>query len=186
MNSFPYAVWLIPSGDLCGQLGATVGDLAVRFNAPPFGPHLTLCSGEWAAGLPALKTAMAGFCRGLAPVWLGVEGFGHTDDFFTFFFIRLIDNNSQRLFEQATSAINSSRPAKVGPHISLLYSDRSPAINRATAIDRAELVQEITPILPAQISFDSAQLVMPARGDWRDVSSWEVKYSIGLNQANAD
>jgi hypothetical protein len=186
VNSFPYAVWLIPSGDLCGQLGATVGDLAVRFNAPPFGPHLTLCSGEWAAGLPALKTAMAGFCRGLAPVWLGVEGFGHTDDFFTFFFIRLSDDNSQRLFERAASAISGARSAKVGPHISLLYSDRSPAINRATAIDRAELVQEITPILPAQISFDSAQLVMPARGDWRDVSSWEVKCSIGLNRANAD
>jgi len=182
VNSFPYALWLIPSGELLGRLGATVADLAVRFNAHPFGPHLTLCSGEWPAGLPALKTAMAGFCRGLAPVSLGVEGFGHTDDFFTFFFIRLIDNNSQRLFEQATSAINGSRPAKVGPHISLLYSDHGADIDQAVAIDRARLAKEISPGIPRKINFDCVQLVMPASGNWRDISRWEVRYSIMLDR----
>ncbi len=176
----PYALWLIPSGELRAQLRATVEDLAVRFKSPPFEPHVTLCSGVWTAGLPALRTALDSLCRGFGPVYLTVAGLGQTDDYFSCFFIRLINSDSHRLFERATSAINGARSVPIGPHLSLIYSDRIADINRAG------LVQEISPSLPARISFDSAQLVMPATGHWRDVSRWELRHSVSFNADQID
>jgi len=113
-------------------------------------------------------------CRGLGAVSLTVEGLGQSDDYFTFFYVKLADDDSQQVFHRAESAISGARSPKIGPHISLIYSDP------ANDIDRAELRRELRASLPKQIVFESMQLVMPATGEWRDVRSWWVRHSRRL------
>ncbi len=170
----PYALWLVPSDDLLDQLRGTVADLATRFNAPLFAPHSTLCTVELSLGLQALQAAMEALCQGLSPISLSVQGLGQTDEYFTFFYIKLADDDPQQIFRRAALAIRGARLPRIGPHVSLIYSDR------IGEIDRVQLVQQLSPILPQRIMFDSVQLVTPVTGTWLDVASWQVICSSRL------
>ena len=140
-----YALWLVPADALLDQLRGTVADLATRFNTPLFGPHLTLCTVEWSLGLQALQAAMEVLCQGLSTLSLSVRGLGQTDEYFTFFYIKLADDDPQQVFSRAASAIRGARSPRIGPHVSLIYSDR------IGAIDRVQLAQQLSPILPQRI-----------------------------------
>ncbi len=170
----PFALWLVPSDDLLDQLRAIVADFANRFNTPLFGPHATLCTVEWSLGLQALQDAMEVLCQGVSPISLSVLGLGQTNEYFTFFYIKLADDDPQQVFRRAASGIRGARVPKIGPHISLIYSDR------VGEIDRVKLARELSPVLPQRIMFDSVQLVTPQTGTWWDVASWQVTNSLRL------
>ena len=174
VSSFPYALWLVPTDEHQRLLTEIVDSLAAKFGTPSFCPHATLCSGTWSSGLSDLKLATDALCRGLEDISLDVNGLGWTDDYFTFFYIKLSDN-PHRVFNRASSSLDGAHASNVGPHISLMYSDR------VVDIDRLTLSNEIRPALPLQVSFSSVQLVVPATGNWRDIERWEVRHTVTMN-----
>lgn len=165
----PYALWLIPSENYAFQY--IIDDLASQFKTPSFGAHATLCSGEWKAGLDTLQNTVDELCCSFCPVLLDVDGLGQTNSYFRFFYVALIDNDQQQIFHRVTSIIGGSRIPSIGPHMSLMYSDR------VNEIDRESLQKKITPDVPPQIKFESIQLILPSTGRWQDTESWVVKHS---------
>jgi len=122
----------------------------------------------------ALHTAVDALCQELDPVSLTVEGLGQTNDYFTFLYVKLANDDPQQVFNRATSVFSGGCAPKIGPHVSLMYSER------LTNIDRCALQEELRSSLPPRLLFTSIQLVMPATSNWRDVASWEVHRSARL------
>lgn len=166
MSPFPYSIWLMPCAEQCETLRQTINSLAVRFEVPPFAPHVTLCSGHCYTEKTDVLDALEGLAAKTVPVELAVEGVGWTDHWASFFFLRLSGANV--LFKHAAALFEDAHPPSVGPHLSLLYG-----LN-AAAVDRAALRQEMAGSLPSTIRFDRLALVRPATGRWEDVNSWKI------------
>lgn len=175
-----YALWLIPADDDRQRLSDFVDELARRFNTPRFAPHATLCSGRWSADLRDLTKAMDDLSGQTSPVCCAVDGIGQTKGFFTFFYIKLIADAPDNVFNLAIAAVEGARLPAVGPHVSLIYSDA------VAEIDRSVLRNELADRLPARIVFDSMQLVMPAHDDWQAMDGWKVKHTAQLIRLPGD
>lgn len=96
-----------------------------------------------------------------------VVGIDWTDDWATFFFVRL--TGADDLFSQAARFVEGAHSPEIGPHLSLLYSFGD------QPIDREALRAEVAGSLPETIRFDALALVRPESGRWEDVASWKVR-----------
>jgi hypothetical protein len=169
-----YAVWLIPSVEHHSFFKGLIADLASRHESHPFAPHMTLCSGEFEEDTPTLLKQVNRLIDDLQPVTLSVEGVGHCNDFFTFLFVQLSNDEAEIPFKLATDIIHNTRKPDVGAHLSLMYS------NQYTQIDRTRVIEELLPTLPTKIVFDEVQIVVPKEGDWYDIPNWQVQYARKL------
>lgn len=170
-----FALWLVPVEDQARLFTAIIRDLARRFGTTVFPPHVTLCSGNLIA-LPEedVIRRMEVLCADLRPVSLAVEGFGLTDDFFSFLFVTLVEIDSASVFERALRIFPEGHGPSVGPHLSLMYGDKG------TPIDRARIRDVIQNQLPGCIRFDTLQMVMPRRADWHDIAGWDIQHQVSL------
>lgn len=172
MIEAPFALWLVPAQDIRAALEARIGELAERCGGPRFPAHATLLSGR--APDAAVRGAMDRLAAEIAPFAAAVEGLGSTDDFFTFFFVRLAMHPA---FGRAGSAIAGAHGPRVGPHVSLAYAEPP------SRCDRAALRAELAPALPPSVRFDALEWAAPGSGGWRDVARWEVRASAALAAA---
>jgi hypothetical protein len=169
-----YALWLVPARDDGARIYDIINALADRFNTPRFPPHATLCSGEGQADLFEIKRAMDGLCGQLPKTRLAVEGIRSCNTRFTFFNIKLANDDSWDTLRRAAAVIPGSAPPDIGPHVSLMYSDRF------SDIPRDKLEKEFRHRVPDRIVFDSVKLVTPGANGWQDVNRWEVKHTCQL------
>jgi hypothetical protein len=113
-------------------------------------------------------------CKGLHCVSLGVKGIDQADDYFHFLFVALTEDNGQSVFRRAIQEIPDAYSPAVGPHLSLMYSDR------ISEIDRLKISENHCKQLPDRLLFSKIQLVMPSTGNWRDLGCWQVRYTVQL------
>jgi hypothetical protein len=172
MNSFNYSIWLVPCAEQREVLKQTIDSLAARFQTPPFAPHVTLCSGVWRKEEAELAGQVDRVAAEL-PVTMAADEIGWTDQWATFFFLRL--SGAKGFFKRAGSLVEGSHPPPVGPHLSLLYGVDAPQI------ERPALRQELSGRLPETVCFDKLALVRPATRRWEDVESWEIVHSSRLS-----
>ena len=166
-----YSLWLMPTKDQSRLFSTIIHDLARQYDTPVFEPHATLCSGTFAGELSVLYEQVDQLGKEWYPVSLDVRGIEQTDDYFRFLFVALTDNHDPSIFRQAIQTIPNSLPPSVGPHLSLMYSDR------IKEIDRARISQAVRRQLPDRVLFSTIQVVMPGTGNWRDVGCWQVRYT---------
>jgi hypothetical protein len=175
----PFSLWLVPVEERRSELSTIINNLAARHHTPRFEPHVTLCSGNiLTAGPPEeLADRLDRCCAQLAPISAGFDRLGHTDRYLTYFFARLEGEGAAvvtTLQSRLAGALDAPGTPEIGLHLSLMYCE--PDI----AIDRSQLAREVKPRLSSRVLFDSVRLVMPARGDWRDVASWQIVHTAKL------
>jgi hypothetical protein len=177
----PFALWLIPCEQDQENLSSIISELARGHGAPPFAPHLTLCSGNIAvAGSPEdLSDRLDRLCVQLRSIATNFVRIEQTDHYFTFFYARLDEGGAgatAKLQSRIGSALNVPGRPEIGLHLSLMYG--APG----EQIDRVQLAQSVMPRLPSRVVFDRVQLVIPVRGQWRDVANWQVVHTAKLGR----
>ena len=161
------AYWLIPSEPACSFFQRIINDLARRYDAPVFEPHVTIHVGADQAD-PAEKAlgAAANECKFVRLAPLGID---HSDEFIKTLFVQFaMSAELWKINDIVREAANDSTKYELNPHLSLLYK------NLAVA-SRRELAASIR--LPfSEILFDSLQAVRcvsPAEKG-ADVEAWEL------------
>ena len=157
--------WLIPVAADKRRLQRIIKELAARFDAPVFEPHVTLYSGE----MEHIEDA-ADVLEGLAgdfPVLLHSRGMAHSDQFTKTLFMEFASDSA---LDQISNDVKSLSKAQddyaLMPHLSLLYAPISRDV-------REVIAREI--VVPKIVRFDSIKAV--ATGDRTqsksDVELWQ-------------
>jgi len=169
------AYWLIPSEPTRGFLEKLIADLARRYDAPVFEPHVTLYVGSDRAEVADQILSQAAI--GCESIRLEVLDVHHSGQFTETLFVQLALNAKlQRLSELIRQRSPPSSPYHLSPHISLLY-------RRMSLTARRELARSIR--LPfSEVVFDSicaVRCTSPTRNR-AEVEAWRVIATKSLDE----
>jgi 2'-5' RNA ligase len=159
--------WLIPAEPARSYFRSLIQDLARRFDAPVFEPHVTLYVTEPGNENPAdvLKETL----RSITPPSLSITAIKYSDEFTETLFIEFRPDGLLASLNQNLRAVSASQfDYQLKPHLSLIYKTMSPD----TKMEMANSLR-----LPFdEVCFDSAKaVIIPAKIEARkDVEAWRV------------
>jgi 2'-5' RNA ligase len=161
------AYWLIPTEPSRSFFQGIINDLARRYNAPVFEPHVTVHVG--ASGAEAAEKALseaASDCKRIGLVPLGAR---HSSEFIKTLFVQFgPDAKLRQLNQTIRGTAQDSSDYQLNPHLSLLYKKMS-------LQDRRLLARSIE-VPFSEVIFDSlkaVQCISPTRTR-ADVETWQV------------
>jgi 2'-5' RNA ligase len=161
------AYWLIPAEPARTFFQGIINDLAHRYDAPLFEPHVTIHVGTNRAGLA--ETALRHAAREGNPIRLKPVGVDQSEEFVKTLFVQLeLTAELWQMNEIIRNSAQDSSPYQLKPHMSLLYK-------KMEAAARRELAASI--VLPlSEISFDRIRAVRCfSPTQYRaDVEAWRV------------
>lgn len=161
------AYWLIPAEPARNFSQGMINDLACRYHAPLFEPHVTVHVGT--NRTDAAEKAISKAARECQPVKLKVREIDHSDVFIKTLFVQFAPNRKlRRLNAIIRNAAQGSSHYELNPHLSLLYK-------KIPAEVRAELADSIS-IPFSEVTFDALQAVRcvsPTQSS-ADVEAWRV------------
>jgi len=161
------AYWLTPAEPARSFFAAKIAELATRFDAPVFEPHVTVYAAGMENDIPAqvLSRALAN-CDSFR---LSIRNIQYSDKFTKTLFVQFEPSPSlsalSHAFQQASDLHDEY---ELNPHLSLIYK----TMTRSAKIEAAASVS-----LPfTRVLLDSAKAVIcPARIESRrDVEAWRV------------
>ncbi len=122
-----HSFWLLPAEPLNGELRAIIQQLAKKYDAIDFEPHVTIFSG------PSHDDQTHAMARGAASLYSHVEltpvKIEHTSEYTKTLFIQFQKSNSVSLLSDAIRDRNSRFVNyRLNPHLSLLYKTIPPAV----------------------------------------------------------
>ncbi|HEX4629828.1 MAG TPA: hypothetical protein VH188_02595 [Chthoniobacterales bacterium] len=167
--------WLCPAEPERSQLARLIGDLAARFNAPVFEPHVTIHTTSAERENPV--SVFSKMVNGRRPYQLRVRGIDYSNEYTKTLFVQLApDAELAQLSDDLRRASISPADYQLNPHVSLLYKDMDEETKRG-------LASSIT--LPfAEINFSSVKaMLVPANIKSReDVEAWHVIAECSLTE----
>jgi 2'-5' RNA ligase len=168
------AYWLIPTEPARSFFQGLINDLARRYNAPVFEPHVTIHVGANRAD--AAEKALLKAARNCRPVELRSLEVDHSSEFIKTLFVRFaLNTRLQRLNEIIRNAAQDSSEYQLQPHLSLLYK-KMPAVARRESADsiKARL---------SEVIFDAVKAVrcISPTQSRADVEAWCVVAETSLS-----
>jgi 2'-5' RNA ligase len=144
-----------------------IAELARRYDAPVFEPHVTVHVG--ANHVDAAEKALAQAARQCAPVKLETLGIDHSDEFIKTLFVQFEPNKELQLLNALIRATGQD-PVRyqLNPHLSLLYKNIPAPV-------RSELGHSIK-LSFSGVTFDAlkaVRCVSPTKSR-ADVEAWQV------------
>jgi hypothetical protein len=168
------AIWLVPRQPDCTILQTLIADLAGRFSAPEFIPHMTIYSCRRSL-LQEELAVTAALARSCLPLTLSTNGLAFRDRLTQTLFVSLSsDKNLHWLRDSLQNKLPQTSIHNFEPHVSLLYQFLPGPV-------REKLTREIR--LPLQeISFDQIRAVaIPETMDTTEnLSGWQTLLSCRL------
>jgi 2'-5' RNA ligase len=159
--------WLCPAEPAREKLSAIIRDLATRFDAPVFEPHVTLDATNTDRQNP--KKVLTDVMSQRQKYRLSIRGLDYSDEFTKTLFVQFApDPDLARLTKDLRRASASPSDYELNPHLSLLYKDMDTETKRGLAVSIA---------LPfTEVIFDSAKaVIIPATiSSRKDVEAWRV------------
>jgi 2'-5' RNA ligase len=161
------AYWLIPAEPAHSFFQDMIKDLARRYDAPFFEPHVTIYVG--ANGANTAEKVLSKAARKWQTINLKALGINHSGEFIKTLFVQFAMNRKLRqLHETIRNAAQDLSGYELNPHLSLLYKNMP-----ATA--RRQLTDSIK-VPFSGVIFDSlkaVRCVSPAQSR-AEVESWRV------------
>ena len=159
------AYWLIPTEPARSYFQSLINDLAQRYDAPKFEPHVTVHVGANCKDTIDEVLSKAG--RGSKRIALQVRNVSSSSEFIKTLVVHFTRSRKlQQLNQSIPTAAQDSSDYQLSPHLSLLYK-------RMSAQDRRLLTHSIeVPI--SEVTFDSlkaVRCVSPTRSR-ADVEAW--------------
>lgn len=168
------AYWLIPAEPAHSFFQRIIDDLAHRYDAPVFEPHMTIHVGG--DRVDSVKKALADVARECKLMWLKPLGIDQSDEFIKTLFVQLAMSGAlQKTNEIIGKAVNDSSQYELKPHLSLLYKNLAAATRR-------ELAASIHVPL-CEVTFDAIKAVRcisPTKSG-ADVEAWRVVAAASLS-----
>jgi len=161
------AYWLCPAEPAGSHFCGIISDLAGRFDAPVFEPHVTIYVANGGSESPA--AILAQLVKGREPYRLFVRGVEYSDKYTKTLFVQLApDAELALLSEDLRRASDSPGDYQLNPHISLLYKTMDEETKRRLA---ASIILPFT-----AVNFSRVKAVLsPAEIKSRaDVETWRV------------
>jgi 2'-5' RNA ligase len=161
------ARWLIPAEPAHRFFQDLINDLARRYDAPVFEPHVTIYAGP--DSTDAVERTLSKAARDCEPIVLQALEVSHSDEFIKTLFVEFgLNSKLQRLNQSIRIAAQNSSDYQLNPHLSLLYKTISTQ-------DRHLLTHSIDVPFP-EVAFDSlkaVRCVSPTQSR-ADVEAWRV------------
>jgi 2'-5' RNA ligase len=161
------AYWLIPAESAQIFFQGVINDLARRYDAPVFEPHVTIHVGANRAD--SAESAISEAARACTLIRLKALEIGHSREFIKTLFVQFALNRELRqLNEMIHNTAQNSSHYEFEPHLSLLYKRMPPTA-------RGELASSINVPFP-EVNFDALRAVRcisPTRTR-ADVEAWRV------------
>jgi 2'-5' RNA ligase len=168
------AYWLIPTEPARSYFQNIVNDLAKRYAAPEFEPHVTVHVGMDCTETVDEVLSKAG--RSSKKIALQVLNVSNSSEFIKTLFVRFTRSTPlQQLNQSIRTAAPDSSDYQLSPHLSLLYK-------RISIKDRRLLTHSIQ-VPFSEVTFDSlkaVRCVSPTRSR-ADVEAWRVVAEKPLN-----
>jgi len=161
------AYWLIPAEPAHCFFQEAINDLARRYDAPLFEPHVTIHVG--ANRIDVAEHALSKAARECQSITVKTLGIDHSDEFIKTLFVQFaLNTNLQQLNAIVRSAAEDSADYKLDPHLSLLYKKITPVV-------RSELADSIN-VPFSEVVFDTLQAVrcISPMQNRADVEAWRV------------
>jgi 2'-5' RNA ligase len=161
------AYWLIPAEPAHSFFRGVIDELAHRYSAPVFEPHLTIHVGpnrKDAVEKALSKVAYA--CEGIALHALDVS---HSAEFIKTLFVQFALNTKlRRLHQSIRNAASNSSTYQLKPHLSLIYKKLS--------AQRRRMLARSIKIPFSEVIFDSIKVVrcVSPTQNRADVETWRV------------
>jgi 2'-5' RNA ligase len=159
--------WLCPAEPERENFCAIIADLATRFHAPVFEPHVTLFSTTADRENP--NKVLTEVISQRQQHQLAIRGLDYSDEFTKTLFVQFApDPDLARLRDDLERASASPSDYELNPHLSLLYKDVDTETKRRLALSIA---------LPfTVVNFDSVRaVIVPATiSSGKDVEAWRV------------
>jgi len=166
MKKTAIAYWLIPAEPAGSFFKRTIVDLARRYNAPVFEPHMTIYVGLDRVEAEEVIEKAIGGCRLVQAKVLKVCESG---EFIKTLFVQFAPDRKLHQFnETIRDAAQDSSDYQLNPHLSLLYKKMS-------ILARRHLAHSIK-VPFSEVTFDSIKAVrcaLPTRSR-ADVEAWRV------------
>jgi len=161
------AYWLIPAEPAHSFFQGVINDLARRYDAPLFEPHVTVHVASNRAD--ATESVISEAARACKLIKLKALEIGHSSEFIKTLFVQFALNRELRqLNEIVRNAAGGSSQYELNPHLSLFYKKMPAAAQR-------ELAHSIkAPFL--EITFDTLKAVrcISPTQNRADVEAWRV------------
>jgi len=161
------AHWLVPAEPAHRFFQDLINDLARRYDAPVFEPHVTIYVG--ANSTDAVNTTLSKAARDCKRIMLQALEVSHSDEFIKTLFVEFGLNTKLRQLNQVIrSAAPDSSDYDLKPHLSLLYK-------RMSVQTRRQLARSIE-VPFSQVVFDSLKAVrcISPTQNRADVEVWRV------------
>ena len=137
------AYWLIPSEPTLGFFQRIINDLARRYDAPVFEPHVTIHVGEDRAD--AVEKALREAAREYKLITLTLLGIDQSDEFIKTLFVQFAMSAELRKGSDIIrEGANESWQYELKPHLSLLYKNLAAATRRELAASISVPFSEVT------------------------------------------
>lgn len=168
------AYWLIPSEPAHSFFQRIINDLARRYDAPVFEPHVTIHVGANRAG--ATENALREAARGCNPVRLTPLGIDQSDEFIKTLFVQFaMSTELRKSSDMIREAANDSSQYELKPHLSLLYKNLAAAARRELAASISVPFSEVT-----FHAIKAVRCVSPTECG-ADVEGWRVVAAASLS-----
>ena len=171
------AYWLTPTEPTCSYFQNIINDLAERYAAPEFEPHLTVHVGVDCTD--SVDEALSRAARGTKRIALQVLNVNDSSEFIKTLFVTFAASAQlQRLNQSIRKVTQDSSDYQLSPHLSLLYKNMLMA-------DRRRLARSIEVPFP-EVAFDSLKAVRcisPTRSR-ADVDAWRIVAQAPLSNTD--
>jgi hypothetical protein len=166
MKKTAIAYWLIPAEPARSFFERTIVDLARRYNAPVFEPHMTIYVGSDRVETEEVVAKAVSGCRLVQAKVLKVCQSG---EFIRTLFVQFaLDRKLQQLNEMIRDAAQDSSDYQLKPHLSLLY-------NKMSILARRQLAGSVE-LRFLEVTFDSIKAVrcVSPTQNRADVEAWRL------------
>jgi 2'-5' RNA ligase len=161
------AYWLIPAEPARSFFQGVIDDLARRYDAPLFEPHVTVHVGS--NGADAVERALSLAAHACKLIKLKTLEISHSSEFIKTLFVQFgLNTDLRQLNEIIRNTAQDSSHYELKPHLSLLYK-------KMPAIARRELADSIK-VPFSEVIFDALKAVRcisPTQSQ-ADVEAWRV------------
>lgn len=166
------AYWLVPAEPHRSAFAAIIRELAQRYEAPVFAPHVTLYSDD--ADEQSARALLDQLAKENRAIELAVRGIDYSDKFTKTLFVEFENTpEAQQLADAIRKHSSSSSDYEFSPHLSLLYAQ----LPNDTKAKEARAVR-----IPSQrIRFDAISAIQFPRSinSRADVEAWRT---IGIGK----
>ena len=173
MKSIVIAYWLIPAEPMDSFFRRIVNELAARYNAPVFEPHVTIHVG--ANSPDEAKGTLSKAASGCKQIKLKTLEIDHSSEFIKTLFVQFALNRQlQQLNQHIRDAARDSADYELNPHLSLLY--------KTVSIEERRLLTHSIEVPFSEVIFDSlkaVQCISPTQSR-ADVEKWRVVAATNL------